>query len=110
MPRPGLSTGFVSGVRGRQRRPVGLVTNLIFGRWSPAEGSADRMRNRRLLSLTPLALALVLARPASAQLASDGSNRASRAPQATCSYRDCALGIVPTWNGLAVVRGAAGPR
>ena len=27
---------------------------------------------------------------------------------ATCSYRDCALGIAPTWNGLLVVRGAAG--
>jgi hypothetical protein len=28
----------------------------------------------------------------------------------TCSYRDCALGIAPTWNGLAVVRGSGGPR
>jgi len=28
----------------------------------------------------------------------------------TCMYRDCALGIVPSWNGLAVVRGEGGPR
>ena len=27
-----------------------------------------------------------------------------------CRYRDCALGIAPTWNGLAVVRGDGGPR
>jgi hypothetical protein len=27
-----------------------------------------------------------------------------------CSYRECALGIAPTWNGLAVVRGTGGPR
>jgi len=27
-----------------------------------------------------------------------------------CSYRACALGIAPRWNGLAVVRGADGPR
>jgi len=26
-----------------------------------------------------------------------------------CSYRACALGIAPSWNGLAVVRGAGGP-
>ncbi|HEX8850640.1 MAG TPA: hypothetical protein VF761_14015 [Gemmatimonadaceae bacterium] len=29
---------------------------------------------------------------------------------AACDYRACALGIVPTWNGLAVVRGSDGPR
>jgi len=27
-----------------------------------------------------------------------------------CSYRACALGIAPAWNGLAVVRGTGGPR
>ena len=27
-----------------------------------------------------------------------------------CTYRTCALGIVPSWNGLAVVRGQTGPR
>jgi hypothetical protein len=27
-----------------------------------------------------------------------------------CSYRACALGIAPAWNGLAVVRGTDGPR
>lgn len=26
----------------------------------------------------------------------------------TCSYRSCALTIVPTWNGLKVVRGTSG--
>ena len=33
-----------------------------------------------------------------------------QATAAACDYRACALGIVPTWNGLAVVRGADGPR
>jgi hypothetical protein len=27
-----------------------------------------------------------------------------------CDYHACALSIVPTWNGLAVVRGTSGPR
>jgi len=27
-----------------------------------------------------------------------------------CSYRACALGIAPQWNGLAVIRGEGGPR
>src|SRR3954462_3878537 len=27
-----------------------------------------------------------------------------------CSYRACALTIVPTWNGLAVVQGTSGAR
>ena len=27
-----------------------------------------------------------------------------------CAYRECALGIAPTWNGLAVVRGTDGVR
>ena len=40
------------------------------------------------------------------------SSDASRETPAdsACSYRRCALGIVPTWNGLAVVRGDGGPR
>ena len=29
---------------------------------------------------------------------------------AACDYRTCALAIVPTWNGLAVMRGSVGPR
>lgn len=28
----------------------------------------------------------------------------------TCGYRSCALGIVPSWDGLAVVRGTTGQR
>src|SRR5437763_13315768 len=43
--------------------------------------------------------------------------RAQGAPLATgirrdsaCTYHECALGIAPTWNGLAVVRGTGGPR
>ena len=35
---------------------------------------------------------------------------ASSLPVAACSYSGCALAIAPRWNGLAVVRGAAGPR
>lgn len=34
-----------------------------------------------------------------------------RAPVSTrCDYSECALGIAPTWNGLAVVRGIDGDR
>ena len=32
------------------------------------------------------------------------------ARDSACSYGQCALGIAPTWNGLAVVRGEGGPR
>jgi hypothetical protein len=35
---------------------------------------------------------------------------AAGAQQAPCAYTDCALGIAPRWNGLDVVRGAAGTR
>jgi hypothetical protein len=31
-------------------------------------------------------------------------------PDSACTYRACALAIVPSWDGLAVVRGQAGPR
>ena len=31
-------------------------------------------------------------------------------PDSACTYRTCALAIVPSWDGLAVVRGQAGPR
>lgn len=30
--------------------------------------------------------------------------------ETACTYRRCALGIAPTWNGLAVVRGSDGQR
>lgn len=41
-----------------------------------------------------------------------GQERATAAParDSGCSYRECALGIAPRWNGLAVVRGEGGPR
>lgn len=33
----------------------------------------------------------------------------AKADMAPCTYRSCALSIAPRWNGLAVVRGTAGP-
>jgi hypothetical protein len=42
-----------------------------------------------------------------------GFARAQHAAPATgadCPYESCALGIAPRWNGLAIVRGASGPR
>ena len=64
---------------------------------------ARSVRASTLLTLTlmlaPLALVV---RPANAQSRS--------AADSACSYRNCALSIVPTWNGLAVARGAQGPR
>lgn len=56
-----------------------------------------------------LLLATILGAPgiASAQVSEPGTSSLSIA---TCSYSACALAIAPRWNGLAVVRGAAGPR
>ena len=50
-----------------------------------------------------LVLAATTARAQASALAVPRSDSA-------CSYRACALGIAPTWNGLAVVRGVGGPR
>ena len=46
---------------------------------------------------------------ASARSQNGGAATGSAADSA-CSYHECALGIVPTWDGLAVVRGSSGPR
>lgn len=61
-------------------------------------------RISRVLSLVVIALAA--ARSGAAQQAP--ATVSSPAP--ACDYRTCALGIVPNWSGLAVVRGTAGPR
>jgi len=60
-------------------------------------------------NMTISAMLLLLAGAASPARAQD---RASAAVprDSVCSYRDCALGIAPAWNGLAVVRGTGGPR
>ncbi|HEX7977079.1 MAG TPA: hypothetical protein VF461_00645 [Gemmatimonadaceae bacterium] len=39
-----------------------------------------------------------------------GPSTIAPASDSACSYRQCALGIAPAWNGLAVVRGTGGPR
>jgi len=62
------------------------------------------MRN---MTISAMLLGLVfVAAPARAQ------DSAAVAPprDSACSYRECALGIAPTWNGLVVVRGTGGPR
>lgn len=61
-------------------------------------------RHSRLLSF--LLLALAAARAGSAQQVPT----AALSPAPSCDYRSCALGIVPNWSGLAVVRGVDGPR
>jgi hypothetical protein len=53
--------------------------------------------------------AMLLALAAATARAQD-SAAVARPSDSTCSYRQCALGIAPRWNGLAVVRGTAGPR
>ncbi|MFL5560636.1 MAG: hypothetical protein ACJ79K_04090 [Gemmatimonadaceae bacterium] len=55
-------------------------------------------------ALVVLALAVVGASPRHTQA------QAPAPAPAPCSYERCALDIVPTWNGLAVERGTAGPR
>ena len=62
---------------------------------------------RRSLLLPCIAVSLTAGRAANAQ------PRAVPRPPPTdsaCTYSECALAIVPTWNGLAVVRGNNGPR
>jgi len=61
-----------------------------------------RLNRRRAVRITAIVI-LGVALPAV---------RASSQPQAlvVCTYRRCALGIAPTWNGLAVVRGVDGQR
>jgi hypothetical protein len=55
--------------------------------------------------------AMLIALAAAAAPARAQDTAAVAAPRdAACSYRQCAFGIAPTWNGLAVVRGAGGPR
>ena len=54
-------------------------------------------------------LLVMLVIPASAGAQNGGAATGSAADSA-CSYHECALGIVPTWDGLAVVRGSSGPR
>jgi hypothetical protein len=45
------------------------------------------------------------ARPSAAQTVGVTTTQVA---DTTCEYRRCALGIVPTWNGLAVTRGTSG--
>lgn len=59
-----------------------------------------------LLAVVP-ALAFV---PALTALAQSAPSAIATTRDSACGYAECALGIAPTWNGLAVVRGAAGPR
>jgi hypothetical protein len=54
-------------------------------------------------------LLLLCAAPLLAQHSASATVVTPRAG-AACSYETCALGIVPTWNGLDVVRGAVGER
>ena len=62
------------------------------------------MRN---MTISAMLLGLVsVAAPARAQ----DSAAVAPARDSVCSYRECALGIAPTWSGLAVVRGTGGPR
>jgi hypothetical protein len=58
----------------------------------------------RIMTIPAMLLVLVPATTRAQGTAPDAPRRDS-----ACSYRACALGIAPSWNGLAVVRGAGGP-
>lgn len=60
-------------------------------------------RNSRVVTIVLFAFAA--ARTGGAQ-----ASAAALSPAPACDYRSCALGIVPNWSGLAVVRGVGGPR
>lgn len=45
-----------------------------------------------------------------AMSATANAQTAVASADSACTYRECALAIVPSWDGLAVVRGHAGPR
>ena len=58
---------------------------------------------------SPLTLLLSLC-VASAVSAQSPAALSPASHDTACAYRECALGISPTWNGLAVVRGTDGTR
>jgi hypothetical protein len=60
-------------------------------------------------NLTLSAMLCIVVTPAMVR-AQDGRAAADSARDVACSYRECALGIVPAWDGLAVVRGSSGPQ
>ena len=76
-------------------------------------------RIRSLLRCAAAALALPLALVTSPGLANAQGVEVAAAARSvgaltaigdtTCAYAQCALGIAPRWNGLAIVRGTAGP-
>jgi hypothetical protein len=61
-------------------------------------------------NMTISAMLLVLASVPAVVRAQGGALPIGLSRDSTCAYGDCALGIAPTWNGLAVVRGTGGPR
>ena len=63
------------------------------------------MRNMRNMTISAMLLLLAATTPARAQVSATAAARDS-----VCTYSECALGIAPTWSGLAVVRGTGGPR
>lgn len=71
------------------------------------ERRCDPVSERDMRNMTISAMLLLLA---ATTVRGQESAIAARGRDSVCSYRDCALGIAPTWNGLAVVRGAGGPR
>ena len=63
-----------------------------------------------MLHVVALAGAIVVSSPLEAQAQAAGGDASASAADSSCSYRACALAIVPRWNGLAVIRGTSGPR
>ena len=93
--------------RAADRRPTPVLHHAYFGGLSPYAGlrllsAHTRHHTRKLVSVALIALALD-AGPLAAQAIAVTTQRVDTA----CDYRRCSLGIVPTWNGLAVTRGAA---
>src|SRR3982751_7004456 len=60
--------------------------------------------------LTIFAMLLALASAPASTRAQGGRLAIGISRDSVCTYHECALGIAPTWNGLAVVRGTGGPR
>jgi hypothetical protein len=57
-----------------------------------------------------LVVAVALLLPLESQAQSADGRASASTPDSTCSYRSCALAIVPRWNGLAVIQGTSGPQ
>lgn len=75
---------------------------------APLPLTKHRMRRRLRGTAALIALLSVISARASAQVITPAVDVTTGLANPACDYATCAMGIAPRWNGLALVRGAAG--